>query len=189
MSLKEYNIYFYLIAVALISGWLVNVTNLDEIYHAPITAHSRDYFSTRYTKWEMSDLGTLKNKVIANEMVHYSDDGITHTVNPIMFMHNEKTPPWVIKSETSILSADGKDLFLNGKVTINREKGKGAAQLTINTRELKVKPETSYAETSEWAELISPPNITTGTGMKLTYIEPVHLELLANVKGKYETKK
>ena len=102
--------------------------------------------------------------------------------------HNEKTPPWVIKSETGILSGDGKDLLLNGKVAIDRAKGEGVSQLTINTSVLKVKPETSYAETNEWAELISPPNKTTGTGMKLIYAQPIHLQLLANVKGKYETK-
>ena len=105
-----------------------------------------------------------------------------------MFFYNEKTPPWVIKSETGILSGDGKDLLLNGKVTIDRAKAEGVSQLTINTSMLKVKPETSYAETNEWAELISPPNKTTGTGMKLTFAQPIHLQLLANVKGKYETK-
>jgi lipopolysaccharide export system protein LptC len=109
-------------------------------------------------------------------------------VNPIMFFHNEKTPPWVIKSAIGILSGDGKDLLLNGKVAIDREKAKGVTPLTINTSVLKVNPETSYAETNEWAELISPPNKTTGIGMKMTFVQPIHLQLLANVKGTYETK-
>ena len=161
---------------------------LDEIYHGQVPPHSPDYFSKGYTKWEMNELGTLKSKLLSDEIIHYSDDGTTHMVNPIMFFHNEKTPPWVIKSSTGILSGDGKDLLLNGNVAINRDKAKGATQLTINTSVLKVKPETSYAETSEWAELISPPNKTTGTGMKMTFAEPIKLQLLTNVKGKYETK-
>jgi lipopolysaccharide export system protein LptC len=188
MSLRENKIYLYLVVIALISWWLVELTGVVEIYHAQVPAHSPDYFSTGYTKWEMNELGTLKNKLLADEMIHYSDDGTTHLINPLMFFHNEKTPPWVVKSETGILSRDGKDLLLNGKVTIDRAKAEGVAQLTINTSELKVKPETSYAETNEWAELISPPNKTTGTGMKLTFAQPIHLQLLANVKGKYETK-
>jgi lipopolysaccharide export system protein LptC len=109
-------------------------------------------------------------------------------VKPVMFFFKEKTPPWIVKSETGILSGDGKDLLLNGQVTIDRAKAKGVRQLTINTSELKVKPETSYAETNEWAELISVPNKTTGTGMKLTFVEPIHLQLLSHVKGIYETK-
>jgi lipopolysaccharide export system protein LptC len=188
MSLKENKLYLYLIVVALFSWWLVKLTGVDEIYHRQVPAHSPDYFSKGYTKWEMNELGSLKSKLLSDEMIHYSDDGTTHMVNPVIFFYNEKTPPWIIKSETGILSGDGKDLLLNGKVTIDRAKAEGVRQLTINTSALKVKPETSYAETSEWAELISPPNKTTGTGMKLTYAHPIHLELLANVKGKYETK-
>ena len=188
MTLRENKIHLYLAIIALISWWLVKFTGLDEIYHGQVPAHSPDYFSKGYTKWEMNEIGRLKNKLLADEMTHYSDDSTTHLVNPLMFFHNEKTPPWVVKSESGILSGDGKELLLNGKVAIDREKAEGVTQLTINTSALKVNPETSYAETNEWAELISPPNRTTGTGMKLTFIEPIHLQLLANVKGKYETK-
>ena len=185
---RENKFYLYLAIMALISWWLVNLTGVDEVYRGQAPAHSPDYFSKGYTKWEMNDLGTLKNKLLADEIIHYSDDSTTHMLNPVMFFHNEKKPPWIIKSESGILSGDGKDLLLNGKVTIDRAKAAGVTQLTINTSVLKVKPEISYAETNEWTELISPPNKTTGTGMKLTFVEPIHLQLLANVKGKYETK-
>ena len=188
MSPRENKIYLYLTIAALMSWWLVELTGVDLVYHGQVPAHSPDYSSKGYTKWEMNELGSLKSKLLSDEMIHYSDDGTTHMVNPVMFFHNEKTPPWVIKSETGILSGDGKDLLLNGKVAIDRAKAEGVSQLTINTSALKVKPETSYAETSEWAELLSPPNKTTGIGMKLTFVEPIHLQLLANVKGKYETK-
>ena len=183
MSLRENKIYLYLAVIALISWWLVKLTGVDEIYHGQVPAHSPDYFSKGYTKWEMNELGKLKSKLLSDEMIHYSDDGTTHMVNPLMFFHNEKTPPWVIKSETGILSGDGKDLLLNGKVAIDREKAEGVTQLTINTSVLKVKPETSYAETNEWAELISPPNKTTGTGMKLTFAQPIHLAVARQCEG------
>jgi lipopolysaccharide export system protein LptC len=188
-SLKESKFYFYLSIIAFFSSWLVNFTELILPSHPETLPHSPDYFSTGYTKWEMNELGTLKNKLFADKIVHYNDDGTTHTIKPVMFFYNDKTPPWIITSETSILSTDGKDLLLNGQVTINREKAVGIAPLTINTSMLRVKPDISYAETVEWAQLISSSNKTTGTGMKMTYIEPIHLQLLANVKGNYESKK
>jgi lipopolysaccharide export system protein LptC len=153
-----------------------------------VPAHSPDYFSKGYTKWDMSDLGRPKSKLLADEMVHYSDDGTTHMVNPLMSFYNEEAPPWVVQSETGIVSADGKDLWLNGKVIVDRAAAEGVRALRINSSNLKVKPETSYAETDEWAELISLPNRTTGVGMKLVFSQPIHLELLSNVKGHYETK-
>ncbi|MFZ9610559.1 MAG: LPS export ABC transporter periplasmic protein LptC [Methylococcales bacterium] len=196
MSLRDYKLYLYLLVVSSISWWLVEITGLIEIMHGQIPPHSADYFSKNYTKWEMNEFGLLKNKLIADQLTHYSDDATTHITAPVMFFYNEKptpwattsAPPWVVNSETGILSADGTDLHLNGKVNINREKAIGFSALTINTSELKVNPQTSYAETKEWAELISPPNITTGTGMKMNYSDPIHLELLAKVKGHYETK-
>lgn len=180
--------YLYLIVIAVMSWWLVKLTGVDEFGRIAVPAHSPDYFSKGYTKWEMSDVGRPKSKLIADEMIHYSDDGITHLVKPTMSFYNDQTPPWIIKSDSGVLSADGKDLLLNGKVYIDRASAEGVRELKIYTFNLKVKPETSYAETDEWAELISLPNWTTGVGMKLTFAEPIHLELLSNVKGNYETK-
>lgn len=187
MKIRNKKFYLTLTSIAIISWGLVRFIDGDEGQRAAIPAHSADYFSKGYTKWEMNELGTLKNKLIADQVTHYSDDDTMHSINPVMFFYNEKTPPWVVKAESGLLSSDGKDLLLNGKAIINRDKADGAKELTINTSNLRVKIETSYAETDEWAELVSPPNITTGIGMKMVFVTPVHLELLSNVKGKYET--
>ncbi|WP_036248444.1 LPS export ABC transporter periplasmic protein LptC [Methylobacter sp. BBA5.1] len=186
ISLNGKYIYLYIAIIAVMSWWLVKLTGVDEV-RAPAPDHSPDYFSKGYTKWEMDETGKLKNKLLADKMTHYNDDGTTHLENPVMFFHKEKTPPWVVKSEAGILSADGKDLLLTGKVNVERAKGEDVNQLIINTSNVRVKPETSYAETDEWAELISPPNVTTGTGMKLVFSNPINIKLLANVRGKYET--
>jgi len=181
--------YLYLVIASILSWWLVKLTGLDEIIntsHAP--PHSTDYYSKGYIKWEMNEHGQLKSKLQADQMFHYRDDGSTVMVKPLMYSYDQKNPPWVMASESGIMSADGKNLQLNGSVAIDRTRGVGLRPLRINTSNLKVKPETSYAETVEWAELISPPNKTTGTGMKMTYAQPIHLELLSQVKGKYETK-
>lgn len=185
MNLKSY---LYLAGFALFSWWLVKLTSLDETGRIQAPPHSADYFSTGYAKWEMDETGTLKSQLLAEQMTHYSDDGTTHLTRPVMHFYNETTPPWIIKSETGLLSADGKNLLLNGAVVIDRARAQRARSLTINTSNLNVKPETGHAETKEWAELISPPNRTTGTGMKLHYTQPVRVELLTHVKGNYETK-
>lgn len=188
MTLLENKMYLYPAMLAVASWILVNLTDLDELSHGLTPAHSPDYFSKAYTKWEMGETGKLKSKLLADKLAHYSDDGKTYLDQPRIFFHNEKTPPWMINSETGILSADGNDLLLNGKVTIERAGAQGIKPLKILTSDLKVKPATSYAETDQWAELISLPNKTTGTGMKLVFIQPIHVKLLANVKGKYEEK-
>ncbi len=190
MTLRENKFYIYITIITLLSWLILRMTGMIDHQFNQAPAHSPDYSSKGYTKWEMNEFGALKKKVMADEMLHYSDDGTTHMTLPIMTFINAKakTPPWVVKSETGLLSSDGKDLSLNGKVIINRIKAVGVSPLTINTNELKVKPETNYAETVEWAELISELNVTTGIGMKLTFIDPVHIQLLSHVKGSYEKK-
>ena len=180
--------YWYTAGVAVLSWVLVELTGVIEINRVEAPLHSPDYYSNGYTKWEMGELGTLKNKVLADEMMHYSDDGSTQLKTLTMSFYSDKAQPWVVKSETGTLSADGKDLWLNGHVVINRAGEPGVRELTINTSNLKVKPEISHAETTEWAELLSPPNRTVGTGMELVFVEPISVKLLSHVKGKYEKK-
>jgi lipopolysaccharide export system protein LptC len=191
MSVLEgrYLYYLLLAVMALLSWWLVKLTVIDPISQSEAIAHSPDYFSNGYTKWEMSKTGQLKSKLVADKMLRYKDDGTLHLTKPVMTFYNDETPPWVIRSETGIVSADGKTVYLNGKAVVDRAKAEGVKPLTINSSNLTVKPETSYAETTDWAELISLPQKTTGIGMKLTYAQPVHIALLAKVRGHYETKK
>lgn len=188
MRLRDFKIYLYPGGVALLSWLLVKLTGFELIAPGAVPPHSPDFFSAGYTKQEMDTSGRLKNKLIADKMTHYSDDGTTHLENPLMYFYNEAAPPWMVRSERGVMSADGKNLILNGKVSVVRDEAEGVKPVTINTSNVRVKPETSYAETGEWAELISAANRTTGTGMKLFFAEPVRVELLANVKGQYETK-
>lgn len=180
--------YLILAVLALFSWWLVKITGLRFEGGRAAPPHSPDYFSTGYSKWEMDETGALKSRVTAEQMRHYQDDGTTHMNRPVMTFYNNKdeTPPWIIDSESGILSADGKNLWLNGKVNIDRKKGPRNRPLTINTTNLKVQPERSYAETDAWAELLSTGQKTTGTGMKMKYADPIRIELLKKVKGKYE---
>lgn len=185
---SEKFLYLFLGALAIFSWWLAEYSGFVEAVRVKPSAEHPDYFSKGYSKWEMDETGKLKSKLVAEEMEHFAAYWATHTKKPIMEFINPTTPPWVVTAETGLLSNDGLQLQLNGKVNINRAKAEGVKQLIINTSQLLVNPQTSYAETKAWAELISPPNITTGTGLKATFKEPVHLQLLSQVKGKYETK-
>ncbi|CAG1021341.1 hypothetical protein DOJK_00915 [Patescibacteria group bacterium] len=174
------------VATITLVSWGLATLIMDDGQRSSKKAQGAEYFSKGYTKWQMDEQGQLKNKLIAEKVTHYDDD-TTHTVKPIMFFYNDRTAPWVVRSETGVLAADGNHLLLQGKALITRNKDENAKEAIINTSNLRVTIDTSYAETDEWAELQSSPNITSGTGMKMVFVEPIHIELLANVKGKYET--
>ena len=188
MMLKHNAFYGYVIALAIVSSllakWLVN----EDVERREAVAHSADFFSVGYQKWQMNEQGGLGSHLTANKMAHYSDDGTTQLENPLMFFYNAPNPAWQIHSETGELSKSGDTLLLNGKVEIERAASSQGRELIIHTSNLTVSPQTSFAETNEFTELRSGNNITTGLGMKVTFSSPVHLELLAKVHGNYDKK-
>ncbi|MCK4493731.1 MAG: LPS export ABC transporter periplasmic protein LptC [Methylococcales bacterium] len=192
VSLKKSTPYFLALSLAGLSWWLVEFFRLpdDEKRKPPALSiqKSPNYFSKGYLKKEMDKNGFLKSKLAAQEMNHYSNEGITKMLKPVMTLYNSKAPPWVIRSELGILSNNGKDLQLKGKVFIHRNKSEGVRELGIETSNLNVKLKDSYAEGSEWTKISSPPHWTTGTGIQMTFKKPISLKLLANVKSYYDTK-
>lgn len=165
---------------------MAQLTVSRQIVSTEIAADSPDYFSNNYEKIEMDLEGKLKTRVIADKVVHYSATDVAKLDNLVMTMYKPDAPPWIIRSETGTVPAGGRDIYLNGKVFINRDKAPGFREVKIITSNLRVQPDVNYAETDEWTDLIMPPNKTSGTGMEATFSSPIHLKLLANVRGIYE---
>lgn len=183
----KYQLFVYVALAALLTWWLQQLYEQRAI-EIQVAENSPDFFSSGYYKKEMGPDGLPKSELTAEKMLHYKADGSTHLERPVMVLHNPNAAPWVIKSDSGIMAADGDNLQLNGKALINREASQGSSALTINTSDLRVKLSTHYAETTAWADIVSPPNQTSGTGMEVTFVSPIHLKLLSKVKGRYEIK-
>lgn len=179
-------VYAVLAILAIATWWLARLSEPDQVEQTVAPEHSPDYFSTGYIKIEMNIDGKPKNKVVADKVIHYSDDNTTELQNPLMTIYKVDAPNWMIQSEIGIVPAGGRDMFLKGKVYINREQAEGVKPIMVNTSNLRVNPEQDYAETDEWAELIMPPNRTTGIGMEANFGTPLRIKLLSNVRGRYE---
>lgn len=182
--------YLYLALLAAASWLLVELADIQDDPNRPLPPHSPDFFSHGYSKWQMGSAGQADSELLADKIVHYSDDRTTHLERPEMIFHQgQQASPWAIHAESGQVSADSKNVLLQGNVNIERTAYGNAKPLKIITSNLKVKPETHYAETDDRAELISLQNKTTGTGMKLVFKQPVRIELLADVQGNYETQR
>ncbi len=179
--------FFGLISVlAIVSWWMSQISVSDSVKASVVAPQSPDYFSTGYEKIEMDTEGKLKSKVTSEKLTHYSDTDIAELKNPVMTIYKPDAPVWVIRAKFGTVPAGGKVVFLSGKVLIDREKSPGFKEIKIITSNLLIKPEQDYAETKQWADLIMPPDRTSGKGMKVRFSNPIHLELLADVRGRYE---
>jgi lipopolysaccharide export system protein LptC len=186
-TLKSLQIFVYVGLAAVLSWWLAQINERREA-EVKIAENSPDFFSAGYYKKEMDAEGLPKSELSAEKMQHFKADGSTHLEKPQMTLYNPNQNPWLIKADSGIMAADGDNLQLNGAAHINREASKTNTALTINTSDLRVKLASHFAQTQAWAEFISPPNRTAGTGMEATFIYPVQLKLFSKVKGRYEIK-
>ncbi len=189
MMQQSARFYGVLVILAVLSYVLVRL-NTPEQERVTVKRHNPvDYFSIDYQKKEMDEAGQPKSLLVAEKLTHYAGDGTTHLQHPVMTLYNnDNTAPWVIRSERGILQADGDNLLLQGKVKIQREARPAHDELIINTSELQVHLPTSFAKTTQWSEIISAANRTTGIGMRLTFKAPIKLTLLSHVKGYYEVR-
>ena len=178
----------YLVAALLAFGswWLVQISAEGPETDMEVAQHTADYYSIGYQKHQMDDTGALRSEVKAARMVHYADDGTVHLQEPVLSFFRPNSKPWVIKAESGIVLNKGKEVLLNGFVFASKAAMLGGRLVSIRTSDLRVLPESSYAETIQWAELSSPPDKTTGIGMQLNYADPIRITLLSNVQGKYE---
>lgn len=185
MTLGQYKVYVVM-AFLVASSWLLaGLFDEQDVVIKTVVDHSPDYFSVGYYKKEMTPQGLIDNELVAKKMTHYADDGTTHLESPVMTLYNPALPPWVIKSETGVLQADGDHLFLSGSVFISRAASETRKLFKVNTSELNVQLSISHAETTQWAEIIDGSNRTVGVGMKAVFKNPVKVKFLSKVKGRY----
>ena len=183
----KYQFYIYIALVALLTWWLQQIYEQQQM-DMKTAANSPDFFSLGYYKKEMDLDGQPKSELVADKMQHYKTDGNTHLERPVMTLYNANAAPWVIQSDSAIMAGDGDHLQMNGHAVINREASEGGSALKVTTSDLQVTLSKNFAETSAWADIVSPPNQTSGTGMEVTFVSPIHLKLLSSVKGRYEIK-
>jgi lipopolysaccharide export system protein LptC len=179
--------YVFLIAILLFSMWIINlVPELELDPQIAQNEYTTDFFSVTYSKLQMNAEGKPHDKLDADYLEHYSENGETKLTQPIMVIFNDPAPPWRMRAQTGRISSGGDSVFLEGAVFISRQAAERVRAIDIATTNLHLEPNRNYAETDDWAELVSELDTMSGVGLKLFYQDPLYIEFLANVKGRHE---
>lgn len=187
MFTEQYKNFFFLFLIFLISMWAVNYAPDQDAEKSLVSMeHSAKYFAVNYSKIQMNEFGLTDSKLTADFAANYNGDIGTELTNPEMIVYKKDAPPWVIRSKTGHVSAGGNKIFMNGPVFIDRAAAEGVREVNIKTSNLRVLPDRNYAETDDWAELVSGLDRISGVGMELFYQDPLYIKLLANIKGLHE---
>ena len=165
-------------------NWLIKTFQTTTGIGPREVRHEPDFFIEDVISTMMDAEGQPLYRLQASLLQHFPDDKSVALQAPQLEYYRKQLPPWTAKAEAGRVYDDGRQVFLDGAVSMHRP-GTGKQPPTdMYTENLVVLPEDDYAETAARVKIISGKNQLKGTGMRV-YLDEGRLELLANGEGIY----
>lgn len=172
-----------LLAAALLGRWL-----LSERGERPAALSSdrpeSDYYVTGARLLQTDQRGRPDYEVRAARMLHRQDEDSWLLESPTMTVFAEVGAPWYGRAEHGRIWASGDEAELLGAVRLWRERSVDNRPVTLDTRDVYLRPRQKYAETGAVVVVHQEQNRLTGTGARI-YLDEERYQLLSNVEGSY----
>lgn len=169
--------------IALLAYRLLAQPEQKEPIDGSASQHIPDYFLHGATITQMNASGQPEQRLLADTLVHYADNGSMELSAPRLTLYSENAPaapPWQLDAARALIAQDGKDVHLTGGVHISQQRPSGALELL--TERMLLRPDEQYAETSAPLTLTEPGIRVDAVGMRY-WMDKGRLELLAQVRG------
>jgi lipopolysaccharide export system protein LptC len=119
-------------------------------------------------------------------MAHFPDTDTNELEKPYLIVFQDSGgDPLHVESERGWVSGDEEVMLLLGQVHMWRDTPQGVRKLSIRTRDLRVLPDSNYAETDMPVVIRTPTTESRGVGMR-AYLGERRVELLSRVRTVYE---
>jgi lipopolysaccharide export system protein LptC len=165
-------------------NWLVTTFRSTTVSGPQEVRHDPDLFAEGVTSTIMDARGNPRYRLTAEVINHYPDDKSISVQAPRLEYFRQQLPPWTAESETGRIYDKGRQVFLDGQVTMHRPAEGKQPATRLYTKDLLILPEDDYAETAAAVKIKSGESELRGTGMRV-YMSEGRLELLARGKGVY----
>lgn len=185
MTSRYIVLFLFLAAVALVSGWFLNLLDTEPSERPEGARPPPDYYVENFTATTLDQSGFPSRRLDAAYMAHYPDTDTHELTDPYLVFFAELATPWHVRSERGWVSPGGEEMLLLGKVHIWRNNESGQRQVDIRTEDLRVLPATEYGETDKRVIITTPASESRGLGMR-AWMGKSRLELLSQVRTVYE---
>ncbi len=172
-------------AVAGISVWLLS----EQAPKAPrLIAKNNtvpDTYMEDFTTYIMGKNGKPRYELHASYMAHFSVDDHSEFTSPRFVFYRPDESQWVVSAERGIATDGSKQIVLRGNVTLfRRQSASSTSGLKIDTSELLIRPDESYAESDQLITITSGKHKLQSNGVR-AYFNDGRVELLSRVRGVY----
>ena len=170
-----------LIGAAAGSAWLLKWLSEDPGRRVRTDQRAPDYYMEDFTTLIMKQDGKPKNKLAAAYLAHYPDDDSTELLKPSMEIFREDKLPLYITAEKGFMEGDDDTILLYGIVKIWEYDETGSATLEVSTTDVRMSLEDEYAETDQYATIVTSNATITGSGMR-AFLPESRLEVIKHEK-------
>ena len=145
-----------------------------------------DAFMENFTTRVMDAAGQTQYQLVAESMAHYPHDDHSQLQTPHLTVFRPAGEHWTIQSASGLLEHGIEQITLQGEVLMQQHLADAQAlPVQIQTRELRLRPQESYAETDEYALITRGNSRLESTGLQAD-LKTNHLYLLSQVRSIYE---
>ncbi|MCU7810312.1 MAG: LPS export ABC transporter periplasmic protein LptC [Candidatus Thiodiazotropha sp. (ex Notomyrtea botanica)] len=145
-----------------------------------------DYYAEQLKVHTFDPGGRLQQTLETPHMEHFESTATAELNSPVLWRYDAETPPWRMQAEKALANSDKDIIFMPGEVIIDREGGGKHAPYHIVTRDLTVATRDAHTTTDAPIRIESGQQWITGIGMEGWLKAPVRLNLLSQVRGRYE---
>lgn len=174
-----------LLLLAVASGWLLYHYDPWWPEETRTQRHDPDYTMDRLSAVRMDEHGAPQHRIEAEHAVHYPDDPSTELDTVHLTSFPKTGEPWNLYAASARVWDDGSLLLLPGEVVIERQGGPHNRPLKVTTSDLRVVPNSQFAETEQRVLIVSGGDIIESVGMR-AYFKEDRLELLSKVRATHE---
>ena len=176
---------FTLILVICCSFYIINHSKKTHAQQpSSSSAETFAAFMTDVAYSEYNNKGQLQARIFSSNMKYYEQTQSIHFDKPKILVYTKKRKPWGITAEFGESLNDNQQIHLWKNVTLHQSKHKGNAETTINTSELTIYPQKSYAESQREVTIHHLNAVAQGKGVQADFKNGI-IKLLAQSRGLY----
>ena len=172
-------------AVAGISVWLLSEQAPKKPRLIAKNNTVPDAYMEAFSTYIMGENGKPRHELHASYMAHFSFDDHSEFTSPEFIFYRPDESQWVMSAERGVANDGSKQIILRGMVTMfRRQLTPGDSDLKIDTSELLIRPDDSYAETDKLITITSGNHRLQSNGIR-AYFNDGRVELMSRVRGVY----
>jgi len=187
------NKFYYLLvlivvlAIALISRWLLTTVETPTGRVAPEARHDPDYFLENFKITVYQPNGAPAYHLDATHMNHYPDDDTMTMQNLKLDYRDDENQTWITTANNGVAYQNIEVMQLDGDVRIHRQTPKPDQAITITTTSLRIDFPNKHASTEAEVKIFDKNSTITAKGMDVD-MAAGHLTLLSQARGHYVPK-